>query len=314
VTKPGAPAVAAVDWGTSSLRVWLLDRGGAVLSERRSGEGMQTARDIGFSAVLERMLSELAAPADLPAIACGMVGARQGWIEAPYADVPCSLDEVFGKTIVVPDAKRPLRIVPGLAQRLAGNPDVMRGEETQIAGAVAGLAGGRHVVCMPGTHSKWVEIEDGTVTRFTSWMTGELFNVFARHSILVHSIGDQAKSVSPDEPAFADGLHLGLDEPDRVTSLTFGIRAATLLHGLQPKDAAARLSGLLIGAEIAAARSRYLAGAKNVVLVGSGALGTVYETALTQAGLAVKIEDADEAVRAGLVQAARGNGMLPEGR
>lgn len=308
--KAGAPAVAAIDWGTSSLRVWLLDSGGDVLSERRSGDGMQTARDIGFSVVLERMLSELAAPADLPAIICGMAGARQGWIEAPYADVPCTLDEIFSKTVVVPAAKRPVRIVPGLAQRTTDRPDVIRGEETQIAGAVAGIGAGRHVVCMPGTHSKWVEIDGGTVSGFTTWMTGELFNVFSGHTILSHSVGDVAKGVDTASAGFSEGLRQGLAEPDRVTSLTFAIRAATLLQGLQPGDAAARLSGLLVGAEIAGARRLYPGSGSDVVLVASGALRTLYANALAQTGLTVKIIDADEAVRAGLVQAARINAML----
>ncbi|WP_274626688.1 2-dehydro-3-deoxygalactonokinase [Arvimicrobium flavum] len=312
MTKPGAPAVAAVDWGTSSLRVWLLDRGGAALAERRSGEGMQTARTAGFPTVLERMLSELAAPADLPAIVCGMAGARQGWIEAPYADVPCALDEIFSRAIDAPDAPRRVRIIPGLAQRVKEAPDVMRGEETQIAGAVRSLGAGRHIVCMPGTHSKWVAVDGGSVTGFTTWMTGELFDVFARHSILAHSIGDSVKGISADDDAFMTGLEQGLEGADRVSSLTFGIRAATLLQGLQPKDAAARLSGLLVGAEIAGAERRYLGSDNEVILVASGALGTLYAAALKKAGLAIKTVDADEAVRAGLVQAARMNGMLPE--
>jgi len=312
VSQAGAPAVAAVDWGTSSLRVWLLDSGGAVLAERRSGEGMQTARETGFAPVLERMLSELAAPDALPAIVCGMAGARQGWVEAPYADVPSPLDDIFARAITVPGIARQVRIVPGLAQRLAGPPDVMRGEETQIAGAVGGLGKGRHVLCMPGTHSKWAEIADGSVTRFTSWMTGEVFGVFAAHSILVHSVGAEAGNVDPASPAFGEGVATGLAEPDRVTSLIFGIRAASLLEGLGHRDAAARLSGLLIGAEIAAAGARYLENGAPVVLVASGGLKTAYGKALAQAGLSVRAVDADEAVRAGLVHAARVNGFLPE--
>lgn len=312
MTQAGAPAVAAVDWGTSSLRVWLLDIGGAVIAERRSGEGMQVARDTGFATVLERLLSELAAPADLPVIVCGMAGARQGWVEAPYADVPCSIDQTFGRAILVPGIARQVRIVPGLAQRLKDNPDVLRGEETQIAGAVGALGGGRRVVCLPGTHSKWAEVSDGTVVRFTSWMTGELFNVFSHHSILMHSIGDEAGEIDPSGAAFIGGVRSGLVEPDRVTSLTFGIRAAGLLHAMPPADAAARLSGLLVGVEIAGARDRYLDGDTHVVLVATGGLQAIYETALAQADLTVKTIDADEAVRAGLVRAARVNGMLPE--
>lgn len=312
MSKPGTAAVAAVDWGTSSLRVWLLDSGGAVLSERRSGEGMQTARVTGFPVVLERMLAELAAPAGLPVIVCGMAGARQGWIEAPYADVPCTLNEIFGKAIAVPGEARPVRIVPGLAQRDAASPDVMRGEETQLAGAMDGLGAGRHVVCMPGTHSKWVVVDGTTVSGFASWMSGELFNVFATQTILSHSIGDAARSVSSDSTAFATGLEQGLEDGDALTSRLFNIRAATLLQDLTPQDAAARLSGLVVGAEIGGARRRFLAAQADVVLVASGALQGLYRAALGAAGLKVRIVDADEAVRAGLVRAARVNGMLPE--
>lgn len=312
MSKPGAAAVAAVDWGTSSLRVWLLDGGGAVLGERRSGEGMLTARTTGFSGILERMLAELAAPADLPAIVCGMAGARQGWVEAPYADVPCTLDEIFGKAILVPGERRIVRIVPGLAQRDPAAPDVMRGEETQLAGAVGGLGAGRHVVCMPGTHSKWVVVEGGVVRGFSSWMTGELFNVFATHTILSHSIGDAAKQASGDNPAFADGLSQGLADGSALTARLFNIRAATLLTGLAPPDAASRLSGLLIGAEIAGARRRMLDRQGDVVLVASGGMRTLYQMALQAAGLTVRPVDADEAVRAGLMRAAQGSGMLAE--
>ncbi|MEZ5783109.1 MAG: 2-dehydro-3-deoxygalactonokinase [Rhizobiaceae bacterium] len=312
MTEAGRPALVAVDWGTSSLRVWLLDGHGAVLGEARSNEGMQKAREIGFAPVLDRVLTELSAPAGLATIVCGMAGARQGWIEAPYAEVPCTLDHIFDGAIAVPYPGRDVKIVPGLAQTSSSSPDVMRGEETQIAGAVGNLGSGRHVVCMPGTHSKWVEIENGRVTGFTSWMTGEVFNLFAVHSILSHSIGDAATGIKADDPAFAEGLARGLDEPDRVTSLTFGIRAATLLHGLPPGAAAARLSGILIGAEIASARKRYLAESKEVILVASGRLGDVYAFAVGKAGLSARLVDADEAVRAGLLHAARVNGMVPE--
>ncbi|MBN9072567.1 MAG: 2-dehydro-3-deoxygalactonokinase [Rhizobiales bacterium] len=311
MSDAGAPALAAVDWGTSSLRVWLLDAGGAVLAERRSGEGMQTARETGFSAVLERLLADLGAPAGLPAIVCGMAGARQGWVEAPYADVPCTLTEIFDRAVPVENAGRVVRIVPGLAQRDRASPDVIRGEETQIAGAVGGLGAGRHILCMPGTHSKWVEVEESRVLGFATWMTGELFNVLSTHSILAHSIGEAAKEAAAEKEAFRDGLSLGLEQADRLTSLLFGIRAGTLLHGLRPAAAAARLSGLLMGAEIAGAKRRYLGAGGSVALVASGVLADLYRDALTLAGLGVGTVDADEAVRAGLVRAARVNGFLP---
>jgi 2-dehydro-3-deoxygalactonokinase len=290
----------------------LLDRTGSVLAERRSSEGMQSARTLGFANVLERTLSELGAPHDLPVIICGMAGARQGWVEAPYANVPCKLDDIFSNSVSVPGIERMVRIVPGLAQRREEAADVMRGEETQLAGAASSLSAGRNIVCMPGTHSKWAAMEDGTVTGFTTWMTGELFDVFAKHTILIHSIGEAVKCASAAGAGFLRGVQLGLEGTAGVTSQAFGIRAATLLHDLASEEAACRLSGLLIGVEIAGARRRYDPDLDRVTLVASGALHTLYSAALNEAGFSVTEIDADQAVRAGLIQAARVNGMLPE--
>ena len=304
-----APAIAAVDWGTTRLRLWLLDGSGTVLAERRGDDGLISARDKGFAAVLEGHLAAAGAPAGLPVIMCGMVGARQGWLEAPYVDVPSPLPAVLKGALKMPDAARDVRIVPGMAQRLAEAPDVMRGEETQLAGA--GLAGrGRHIVCMPGTHSKWVAVEDGAVTGFGTWPTGELFSVLAAHSILRHSLGEHTAAVTADSPAFRRWCEAALAEGGDITGRLFSIRAAGLLHGLGPDDAAACLSGLLIGAEIASAGRRYPAGKQPVALVASGALGVLYGAALGLAGHAIRPVDADEAVRAGLFAAARENGMI----
>ncbi len=136
-------AVAAVDWGTSSFRLWLLDAAGVILAERRSDEGMLTAGAEGFAVILEKHLAAAGAPAELPVIICGMAGARQGWIEAPYVTLPAGLDGILAGAVPVPaKVRRPnarIRILPGLAQRSADAPDVMRGEETQLAGVAAAL-------------------------------------------------------------------------------------------------------------------------------------------------------------------------------
>lgn len=163
---------------------------------------------------------------------------------------------------------------------------------------------------MPGTHSKWVLVEDGAVAGFGTWPTGELFSVLATHSILRHTLGEQPKPVTSGNPFFRDWCGRALAEAGDVTSRLFSIRAAGLLQDLKADDAAACLSGLLIGGEIASANRRYGAGAAPVVLIASGALGALYGEALGLAGLAVKTVDADEAVRAGLVEAARENGMI----
>ncbi|RJT34151.1 2-dehydro-3-deoxygalactonokinase [Mesorhizobium waimense] len=303
------PAVAAVDWGTTRMRVWLVDEAGKVLAERRGDDGLITAQQKGFSTILEGHLAALGAPEALPVIVCGMAGSRQGWLEAPYVAVPAPIGAILAGAARVPGQQRDIRIVPGLAQRLADAPDVMRGEETQLAGS--GLpANGRHLVCMPGTHSKWVLVEDGAVAGFGTWPTGELFSVLAAHSILRHSLGEQPKPVAPDSPFFQEWCRSALAEGGDVTSKLFSIRAAGLLQDLQPDDAAACLSGLLIGGEIASAKRRYGAGAAPVALVASGALASLYGAALDLAGLAVRSVDADEAVRAGLVEAARENGMI----
>ncbi len=300
----GIPAFAAADWGTTRLRVWLLDAAGNVLDERRSDEGMLAAQPDRFAGILERQLGEMGAASSLPVVICGMAGARQGWIEAPYVTVPASLDAIFGAAVRIPGLSRDVRIVPGLAQRDPAAPDVMRGEETQLAGAVSKLDGGRHVACMPGTHSKWVGLDGGTVTGFQTFMTGELFSVLSAQSILRHSVSADVK-VSADNPAFLKACSNALEDESPVETSLFRVRAGTLLHGLSQDEAAGALSGLLIGAEIAAAQKQFGMQGGKVILIASGAMHDLYAAALAIAGLEPTAVDADEAVRAGLISAAR---------
>jgi 2-dehydro-3-deoxygalactonokinase len=301
--------IAAVDWGTSRLRIWLLDEAGCVLAERRSDEGMLAARPDGFARILEGHLAAMGAPADLPAIICGMAGSRQGWVEAPYVYVPASMQGIFGGAAPIPGSRRDVRIMPGVAQRDPASPDVMRGEETQLAGIARLLGSDTHTVCMPGTHSKWVEIAEGSIAGFATYMTGELFSVLAGHSILSHSLGAESHSVSASAPLFRRWCEESLTEPGDVNARLFRIRASTLLLDLQPIQAAAALSGLLIGAEVASASGRFARHGAPVVLVASGALRPLYEAALGLAGLEFHPVEADEAVRAGLFAAAVHLGM-----
>jgi len=294
---------AAVDWGTSSFRLWIIGEDGAVVAERRSAEGMTTAAKTGFHAVLDNHLSAVSAPAHLPIIICGMAGARQGWKEAGYLETPAALSAIASHAIAVPDVDRDIRILPGLSQRNDQHPDVMRGEETQLLGAAGMLGGGRHLVCMPGTHSKWVRLADGTVEGFSTFMTGELFEVISRHTILSHAVAD-ADGFAAESPAFAEAVRSARENPALATNLLFSVRAEQLLNNTGAADARARLSGTLIGLEIAGA----LAAAGRVdgiCLVASGGLGALYRTALESQGLTVRVVDADEAVRAGLAAAAQ---------
>jgi len=310
VTSRGNPTVAAVDWGTSHLRLWLLDAAGRVLAERRSAEGLLSVPPQGFGAILENHLTALQTSPGLPVVICGMAGSRQGWVEAPYASAPVALDAVLAGAVGVAGSARKIRIVPGVAQREADAPDVMRGEETQLAG-IAGLASGDHLVCMPGTHSKWVEMRDGTIASFRTWLTGELFSLLSRQSILRHTVADAGETVPPEAAPFRKACLEALRQGGDISAPLFRIRAAGLLAGLAPQDAAAMLSGLLIGAEIASATRCFAAvDKKPVTLVASAALTPLYRTALELADHEVRVEDADAAVRAGLFAAARQLGMV----
>ena len=196
-------AFVVVDWGTSSFRGWLMSATGETLAESRGNEGMlHCAAGAGFAPVLDHHLARLGAPEKVPVLICGMAGARQGWVEAPYIKTPTRLDALHEAAIRVA-SPGDIRILPGIAQAQAGRPDVMRGEETQLLGVTEPDFSG--LVCIPGTHSKWVRIEDGCVVAFSTYMTGELFATLAQHSILMHAV--EAGALRPD------GQALGLPHP-----------------------------------------------------------------------------------------------------
>ena len=302
----------AVDWGTSSFRLWLVRADGAVLGESRSSEGMTTARESGFADVLGRHLAQVSAPGDTPVVMCGMVGARQGWVEAGYVDVPARLADISGQAVRVPDQARDIRILPGLAQRDVHAADVMRGEETQLLGCAERMKNSDCLVAMPGTHSKWVRVVRREVLGFSTFMTGELFDVIGRQSILRHAL-EGAAGVDGAHPAFLESLHATFREPELATNRLFSIRARGLLFSLPPTDAAATLSGMTIGLELAGAL-RQAPRDTPVILVASGRLRGLYEAAFHRLGLNFTALDADDAVRRGLSQAARDIWHIEEGQ
>ncbi|MBB2724282.1 UNVERIFIED_ORG: 2-dehydro-3-deoxygalactonokinase [Rhizobium aethiopicum] len=212
------PSYVAVDWGTSSFRLWLMARDGSVLAERRSGEGMTSAAKTGFSTVLSSHLAAIEAPENLPVVVCGMAGARQGWVEAGYIDVPAPLASILTAAVRVAGESRDIRILPGLAQRQAATPDVMRGEETQLLGALGGTSVGAQAVCMPGTHSKWVHVTDATVTGFSTFMTGELFDAISKHTILSHAVAG-AQEQPADAAAFEAAVSAAFARPALASNL-----------------------------------------------------------------------------------------------
>ncbi|MEX3007169.1 2-dehydro-3-deoxygalactonokinase [Hoeflea sp. TYP-13] len=292
---------AAVDWGTSSFRIWLLSDDGSVIAERRSHEGMTQAAKTGFENVLEAHLSAMQASQGLPVVICGMAGSRQGWREARYLTVPAKLSDIVETAVRIESAGRDIRILPGLAQRDPQHPDVMRGEETQLLGAFSGdrTTG---LACMPGTHSKWVRVSGGKATGFTTYMTGELFGLIARQSILRHAVGE-TDSCDPKNPEFTRAVAEAYRDPTGVSRLLFSIRAGQLLYSRNSAGSFARLSGLLIGWEIAAARVEFGEG-DEIHLIASGKLFGLYEAAFRSLGQTVTALDADEAVLKGLITGA----------
>ncbi|MEJ1121207.1 2-dehydro-3-deoxygalactonokinase [Phyllobacterium sp. CCNWLW109] len=295
------PIYALSDWGTTRFRLWLVDGAGNVLGEKRADDGLDVSRVKGFASVLEGHLASLSAPSDLPVVICGMAGSRQGWVEANYVPVPADLNAILVGAVKLPDMARDVRIIPGLCQ-LDDTPNVMRGEETQLLGAILDRNLSSGIIAMPGTHSKWVELEQGRAKSFGTYMTGEVYALVSQQSILRHSIQDAAESASADHPEFIAALKSMLAGNSLLGQL-FGIRAAMLLNDLKPEAAASRLSGLLIGAEIAGQKAITN---NRIVLVASGAMATLYGKAFDVAGLDFDLVDADEAVRKGLFVAASG--------
>ncbi|ABL70832.1 2-dehydro-3-deoxygalactonokinase [Paracoccus denitrificans] len=286
----------AVDWGTTRLRAWAM-RDAQPLGARSSDRGMSALTPTEFEpALLDLIADWLPATGRMRVVACGMVGARGGWAEASYRAIPCPpIDPRRATSIPTRDPRLDVRILPGLSQ--AEPPDVMRGEETQIAGFLAGHPDFEGALCLPGTHSKWVRLSRGRVERFRSFMTGEIFALLAGQSVLRLTIG----TARPDPTAVVQAGAQALADPHAAQSGLFALRAAALLRGLAPEQAAGRLSGLLIGAELAAARDFWQDAP--TVIVGAPDLARLYETLLLAAGARTCQKDASALVLAGLAAA-----------
>lgn len=286
----GQVAWIAVDWGTSHVRAWLMRADGVVLDRRSSTQGMGTLDRAGFEPALRALAGDVL-PA--PVLACGMVGSRQGWAEAPYSAVPCAPPSA-AEAVQVPGTDLDVRILPGVKQPRPA--DVMRGEETQIAGYLATSPGFDGVICLPGTHTKWVHVSAGEIVSFRTAMTGEMFGLLSKQSVLRHSMDD-----GWDAEAFAVGVDQSLSRPEGLAAALFSLRAEGLLGDLAGDAARARLSGLLIGAELASMRPYWLG--QQVALIGADRLSDAYAKALAAQGVPCQQADAEDMTLAGLTAA-----------
>lgn len=293
----------AVDWGTSNLRVWGMQADGTPAFMRVSDMGMGKLTPDKFAGVLAVLVADAAPRREVPLDAwiCGMAGARQGWMEAPYLDAPADLGSLAYAAVrpPMPEAFIAPRILPGVCQKPAGSEDVMRGEETQLLGLNALVPNLSGLVILPGTHAKWVLVDGRRIERFATSMTGELFEVLRTHSVLRLSLGG-AQDSAERGAGLAAGLAAGIESPQRLPSLLFKVRAGALLSGRQPDWSAGFLSGLLIGTEIGGQRDWIGEGAGDVPLVGSPVLCGLYQQGLALLGITSHIVDATDATLAGL--------------
>ena len=276
----------AVDWGTTNRRAWRI-AGGTVGEEFEDSRGVLSVGKDEFPGAVAEIRQRLG---DHPLLMAGMVGSNRGWVEAPYVPCPAGLDDVAA-AVQWAEAGR-TAIVPGLSTQ--GPPDVMRGEEVQILGAIAaGLMPGDSTMCHPGTHNKWARVTGGQVAGFRTVMTGEIFNLLKEHSILADLLDGEMTAGEH----FRQGVERGLSGK-ALTAELFSVRAAVLLGARARADAGDFLSGLLIGADLAAMLADAPAGA--IYVMGRPELTALYSAALQVAGREPIEVDGEAAFLAGI--------------
>ena len=288
----------AADWGTSNLRVWGIDRRGHVINTINNGKGMASLIPSEFEPYLISLIENWLPKeenAKCPIIICGMAGAKTGWKEAAYLKAPSPpINKEKIIQVETEDQRISVSIVPGIMQK--SPPDVMRGEETQIAGFLSKNPDFDGIICLPGTHTKWVHISANEIVSFKTFMTGEIFLSLSERSILKSSV----QSNDFDQASFLEAFEDTYSNPALLSSKLFGLRAADLLENTSTKFLKSKLSGYLIGSELAGAKSYWLG--QNVIMIGSRDLSILYQKALKKLGTNATIENAQTVTLNGLKQ------------
>ena len=287
------------DWGSSRLRAYLEVDGATV--DRREGPGI-AALEVPPIVVLRRTIDSWHASGGFgQIILCGMVGSRNGMIEVPYAAAPIGANAWAEHSVLHREDGLDLTIAAGVrGYGSSGAPDVMRGEEAQIFGALQchpPLAAGHHLVLLPGTHSKWVDVREGAISSFQTYVTGELFALLRDRSSLLRAADAQGESQGESDTGFAAGLERAGREG--LAASLFETRSAQLLLDRTQGWARGFLSGLLIGDEVAAIlRARTIRAP--VTVIGERNLSALYRQALRHHGIETAELDGDRCVVAGL--------------
>ncbi|HEY6457404.1 MAG TPA: 2-dehydro-3-deoxygalactonokinase [Steroidobacteraceae bacterium] len=297
-------ALIGVDWGTTRLRAFRIGVDGRILERRASDRGVVEIRDGDFDRALRDVMGGW--PSDIPILMCGMIGSRQGWTEVPYRPCPACVSDLADTLCPIETSCGPAWIVGGVCAMNAPNGaaergarklyDVMRGEETQMLGVAPDA--GRTVMITPGTHSKWAVVQAGSIESFRTHMTGEIYAVLQKHSIL-GSLMPEGNAGQFDEASFLDGVHLGLEEV-ALSHALFSVRTQGLFAQKSPPELVHYLSGILIGSEVSA-EARSHAMDSTVVVIASAELAGRYQIALSACGFCdVRHVDAEGAVAQGL--------------
>jgi 2-dehydro-3-deoxygalactonokinase len=279
-----------VDWGTTSFRAFRIARDGTIRDRRAGLRGIVNVPDNRFADTLREEIGPWLAAGENHVLLSGMIGSRQGWKEAPYLPCPAGAPDIGAALVEIEFDWAQVKLVPGLSTTdEAGIAEVMRGEETQVIGVLEAM-GGSGLACLPGTHSKWATVEDGRIVGFTTHMTGETFGALRGHTIL----GRMMREGPADGAPFDAGVRRAADAGGLLHHI-FGARAQVLAGRLAETDAAAYLSGILVGHEVQAA----LAGRQGVVVhvIGAPELTAVYARAISTYGGFPERHDGEAAAR-----------------
>ena len=277
-----------LDWGTSSLRAYLIGAQGAVLDTCHAPEGIMQMQDGKHEATLVRLLEPWLQVEKLPVIASGMITSRNGWVETPYLPLPVSANHLAqALTAFSTSSKLDLHFITGLSTDRNGAPDVMRGEETQIIGAIESGLNDADIV-LPGTHSKWVSVRGGRIHSFTTFMSGEIFAALRQHTIL----GKLMNDAEFNEQGFIRGVTDGFDAGSQLLHRLFHVRTLPLFELMRAEEVSDYLSGMLIGAEIHGAMDKGL-GSGQITIVGSHSLSDRYAIALQTLSKNISVSNDD---------------------